>query len=143
VTHQTRRTRRAPDFENLKTVFMNGVPVDVPLYEVLVDTEVMEASVGHQFPREPGPLLDDALIEFYFTAGYDYVPTGPSIPLRHQRESVDERQWQIEHGGLVQSRQDFDEFPWPDPRDVDYEAIERISGVLPDGMQLIAQCDGI
>lgn len=145
------RKRRAPDFENLRTIFLNGTPKDVPLYEVLVDMEVMEAIVAHPIARDLGKKQDEGLVEFYFTAGFDYVPTGPIIPLRHRRRAVDrdsddpsdQRNWQIEHGGAVQGWDDFERFPWPEGRDVNYEHVERLSGSLPAGMKLVAQHDGI
>ncbi|MBA7705022.1 hypothetical protein ES703_113846 [subsurface metagenome] len=83
--------------------------------------------------------------------GYDYVPvtSGPNLPRTNVLSihdtaelSRDQRVWVDEHHGVIETREDFEKYPWPSPRDVDYSFIENLSKILPDGMMVIGSTNG-
>ncbi len=48
-----------------------------------------------------------------------------------------ERHWAPAREGIVVTEQDFANFPWPRPRDINYTVFEEAAGVLPPGMRII------
>ena len=61
----------APDFNRIrKTLLLQGEPDRVPIMESHIDRDVKKAFLG----RPARDLEDD--VEFWMTAGYDYVPLG-------------------------------------------------------------------
>lgn len=66
--------KRTPNFENLRrTLLRQGEPAYVPIMEVGVDYDVKCAFLGR-----PVKTLQDE-VEFWFQAGYDYVPLQAGI----------------------------------------------------------------
>ncbi len=61
-----------PDFNQLKKVlFQDGKPDYVPLYELFVNREIIEVLLGRKVTTKADQ------VEFYYKAGYDYVPVWP------------------------------------------------------------------
>jgi uroporphyrinogen decarboxylase len=48
-----------------------------------------------------------------------------------------ERHWAPSHEGVIVTGQDFADFPWPQPADINYTVFEEASNVLPNGMKVI------
>jgi uroporphyrinogen decarboxylase len=161
-----RLTGRAPNFDNLRTVLLNGTPEYLPIYELFADREIMEAVLGKPFPdlrsgvfrshtpisREEIVRFQDLTIEFYYKTGYDYVPAGPGLQLKRESHQTSEpgrkisgqkRIWQNERGGFIQSWADFEAYSWPTISDVDFAGIEYVASKLPDGMKIISGFSGI
>ncbi len=137
-----------PDFTRLRAVLLReGEPDELPFYELFVDREVQSALLG-KLVRTP---VDT--IEFYYRAGYDYVPSWPDIPALAvpTRDTADTaelqrdggRQWAEEERGPIANWADFAAYPWPSPRDLTFHAIEEMARHLPHGMKLIGQVGGI
>ena len=150
-----------PDFTRFRTALLcQGEPDRVPLAEGGIDVEVKTAFLG----RPIKTLADE--VEFWVTAGYDYVPLPCGIRLMfamgfssdtarqlgdrvsralHWKrghyglygDGYKERAWAEEHRGLIASRQDFDRFQWPEPDDFDYSAWDQIGALLPPGMKVV------
>ncbi|MHB9035993.1 MAG: uroporphyrinogen decarboxylase family protein [Armatimonadota bacterium] len=108
----------------------DGKPDYVPIYELYVDREIQEAILGKRDDRASS-------VEFYYKAGYDYVPAWPHDKLK--RGSQTNRNWECP----IKDWKTFEDYPWPDPNDVDYSEFESIVPILPDGMRIIAQTGGI
>lgn len=156
----------APDFERLRVALLAKEPDRVPLLELFHDLDVKEAFLG----RSIRGVEDD--IQFHVHAGYDYytfgfqyeemidaynrvgIPSsGPATPLYGKKQP---RHWVPERGGIISSRRDFDNFPWPELGQSRIMAManvfDRVTGGdavrlalehLPPNMKLILQTDGI
>lgn len=121
-----------PDFGRLERVLRrNGIPDYVPLYELFADLPVQEALVGHPLPDRV------ATIEFYYRAGYDYVPVWPTLALK-QGDLKDSRK-----GYPISDWQTFESYEWPATSDISFAEYEAVAPRLPEGMRIIAQTGGI
>lgn len=161
-----RLTNKEPDFENLRTVLLNGTPEYLPIYELFADREIMEVVLGKPFPdltrgvfrteREVTPeerrRYQDLTFEFYYKSGFDYIPAGPGLPLKRESHMTTgpareisglKRAWQNERDGFIQTWRDFDEFQWPTSSDISFSGIEYAAANLPEGMKIISGVSGI
>ncbi|MFA7158136.1 MAG: uroporphyrinogen decarboxylase family protein [Kiritimatiellia bacterium] len=122
----------APDFRHLrKALLREGRAGGVPFYELFVNGPVMEKLLGK-------PLTDRvSTVEFYYRAGYDYVPAWPGIPLEHG-DLVDRRK-----GYPVNDRAGFEKFRWPSPDMIAFDEFHAVARALPEGMKMIGQTGGI
>lgn len=126
------RRELKPDFGRLLTVlWRKGKPDQVPFYELLVNTPVMEKILGRKVPDTA------ATIDFYYQLGYDYVPVWPGLPLR-LGNLIDSRE-----GYPIIDRRSFGLYPWPSPSDITFADFDAIAPLLPHGMRIIAQTGGI
>jgi uroporphyrinogen decarboxylase len=155
-----------PDFGRLRTALQCQEPDRVPLLDLFHDLEVKEAFLNRPIRK----VADD--IEFHLFAGYDYytfgfqyqemmeaysrvgvASTGPATPLYDRKQA---RLWVPERGNLISNRKDFESFNWPEPGQSPImamsnvfnqvagdEAVRQTLEVLPPGMKLILQTDGI
>ena len=138
-----------PDFERVKTALLGGQPDRVPLAELKMDTPVMEAFMG-----KPVKDLKDE-VEFWASAGYDFIRFRPKFDFQHQAAKAnvanyslygnhkEERKWAAEKEGVITNTDDFDNFPWPRPEDIDYSRLEEVKEYLPKGMKVITGVSGI
>ncbi len=143
----------SPDFENLRKVLMrettNG---PVPILEYMVDAEIMSEATGIPLPGksllsfldtdlgtdaealEIGAKLMDLTNAFCQTVGYDYVNSFTTAPIRRTPLDIKEnpnqdgklRGWQNEHKGVIMTREDFQNYPWPSIDKIDTISNERI-----------------
>jgi len=151
-------TTATPDFEALrKCILREGEPDRVHYVELFMDQPIMD-QVAKRFDLvrglDPGdPLFPVQLrIAVYQFLGYDSVnarPTGLAFP-RDVLKAADttaiaaqaraERTWTNEHQGPISSWDDFERYPWPDPKACDTTEIEWVQKNLPDGMAIQASC---
>lgn len=150
----------SPDFGRLrKALLLEGEPDRVPLVEAGIEPEIKQAFLG----RPLKTLADE--VEFWATAGYDYVPITTGLrrmfwpgystsessarlqsALTHSLssryglgEANRDRAWAQEGQGVIASQDDLDAFPWPDPDDlVNAETFVELERLLPPGMKAIA-----
>jgi len=152
---------RCPNFERLrKVLFLEGEPDFVPFYELFADTEIMEAvtkeplsKIGLETRKETELYLKTG-IKFYSKLGYDYVPLG--IPFFLSRDNIllaedsakmphPKRTWQDENRGVIETREDFHRYPWPDLdeiQDAYLPMYEFVKKNLPEGMMIIPMTSG-
>jgi len=162
------------NFERLSRVlFLDGEPDRIPFYELFADREIMEAVTGEtlsktdlrtieEVERYLKELMGRGLIEhdlkvtidFYSELGYDYVPlVVPSLLSRDNIILADDtaerphmqRSWQDENRGIIETREDFDRYPWPDLDQIQefyLPQYEFVKENLPDGMMIIAGTNG-
>ena len=121
-----------PDFKQLQKVLtLDGIPNYVPFYELYADHVVMEKALGKK-------LVDRAAtVEFYYKAGYDYVPAWPDIDL------VMGRLEDSSGGYPIKDWETFEKYSWPDPKSISFTEFESIIPILPKGMKIIGQIYGI
>lgn len=124
--------RPEPDFAQFrKALLRDGVPDYVPFYELFANEETMEAILGR-------PVTDRAsTIEFYYRAGYDYVPTWPGCNLAGG--SLVDRST----GYPISDWQLFESYPWPKPESISFAEFEQVAPALPEGMMMVGQTGGI
>ena len=124
--------RPKPDFEQLRKVLLReGKPDYVPFYELFANVEIMEQALGKKVPDRA------ATLEFYYKAGYDYIPTYPGIALR-VGNLVDRSL-----GYPIKDWATFEEYVWPSPDSVSLAEFELLAPMLPEGMKMIGQTGGI
>jgi uroporphyrinogen decarboxylase len=118
-----------PDFNQLlKALLRNGKPDYIPFYELFVNREVIEAVLGKKIEDR----LEEA--EFYYRAGYDYVPAWPDCEMV-RGDLVDRRK-----GYPIKNRKDFEKFDWPGKADIGWKGYVKTAEVLPKGMKIAAMC---
>jgi uroporphyrinogen decarboxylase len=142
--------RVRPDCDALERLIRRqGTPRRVHAIELFLDAEVQDALI-ERFDLaagvEPGdPFFAEkrhaALMEHL---GYDTVrckPDGLDFPLFRTKAADSAglprdggRAFQDEHHGPVTSWEEFESYPWPDPRKVSLRSLEWYEKNLPDGM---------
>jgi uroporphyrinogen decarboxylase len=148
---------RKPDYRRLVTVLKReGEPDKVPFYEHFVDNEVIETILSEQLPLLVSHELKvrhlSLLVKFYRKMGYDYVPF--EVPLNLPRTNVltakdtaplsrGVRVWQDENRGEIETMEDFEAYPWPDPDEAaDLSYFEILARILPEDMGIVGGVSG-
>lgn len=158
------------DFEHLRKVIMRETrDGPVPFIELAVDGEIMAQVTGSDFPVErlselvySGPdvapdaavlgiKLMDLIIEFSAAIGYDTSLVTPLIPIRrtvmmpqeNPQQQGKVRAWQNEHGGLITTREQFNEYEWPAVETVNVFPIDYMAERIPPGMKVMVFIYGI
>jgi uroporphyrinogen decarboxylase len=135
-----------PDFNRVITALRCGVPSRVPMAEITIDEGAKEAFLG----RAVNDLSTD--IAFYIEAGYDFITLGrrlagfPPVWPAARAENYYEVQRAIAHGtmeGTVRSRDDYRDYPWMRPEDLDFRILDRAEGLLPPSMKVIRYCSPV
>ena len=132
-----------PDFSRLRKVLLReGEPVVIPFYDYFADGEVMEAVIGK-------PPTMETQVEFQYKMGYDYINAGIHLGYKHGMKhtadtaalSSGERYFSDDNHGEIESREDFDAYPWPEVKDAALlsQNIDKASSLLPDGMKIVLQ----
>ncbi|MBN1445414.1 MAG: hypothetical protein JW957_04840 [Candidatus Omnitrophica bacterium] len=138
-------------------------PKKVHFVELLMDEEIRKIIVEDLFGKkwisyskenEKPYLLQD--VDFWYRMGYDYIRFvgGGKVTLswrRNVRETKDtavvsrgERIWVEEGAGIISSWENFEKYPWPDVKKIDYSPYKFISENLPDGMKMmVCPSDGV
>jgi len=121
-----------PDFSQLRKVLLReGKPDYVPFYELYVNVPIMENILGKKMPDRV------STVEFYYRAGYDYVPVWPGVP--GKRGNLKDRR----EGYPFQDRAGFNAYEWPKLSELTFTEFEAVGKVLPAGMKMIGQTGGI
>jgi len=146
-----------PDFQRLRKVLLRqGAPDRIPFIELFADREIMEAVIGEPIPiyqlyeRSVQEIALRKTIRFYCETGYDYLSLGVRLDIPRKRTGAadtaalprDQRMWQDESQGVIETWDDFERFPWPRPEAIDYYPLEFSGRHLPDGMKIIAMGPG-
>ncbi len=141
----------SPDFNRIIRTVAHEEPDRLPIVEILVEYPIISRFLGREVTA--GDLVGQ--VEFWYTAGYDYVPqvVGMMTPgkvtsdsaiskvikerLRQEGKLGDEKSWNLEYTSFIQSREDFDRFPWDVAEQVETAHVENIRTILPPGMKVI------
>jgi len=159
----------------------SGEPDRVPFIELFADEPIMAAILGYEGSalsaetpphrratraRKPaegetegGGGADwearrrylDAVIEYQWGMGYDYVHVGgfygfprkenPSAPDTAEL-SMGDRHWYNAQVVTIADEADLDAYVWPDPADIDLRPLRYVAEHLPRGMRIIALGSG-
>lgn len=112
----------------------------MPLAELVIDEEAKESFLG----KPVNNLTTD--LEFHIQAGYDYIILGRRIagfpPLwdATHLENYYEVQRQVGHGrskGVINDWDDFKNYPWIKPDDLDFRILDEAEKILPRQMKVI------
>lgn len=156
-----------------RTLLREGPPGPVPLIELFADPGIIQAVLGEEVgwhsillseAADPddrrrvswrGRAVLDLILRFCYENGYDYVWawSGLTFPRSNFLAAADtavlenlpggSRMWQDESRGPIQSWSDFESYPWPEPEQISYRAIEYLNGVVPEGMKISVNLGGI
>lgn len=140
-----------PDFNRIRKTVAHQEPDRVPLVEILVEYPIISRWLGREVASED--LLGQ--VDFWYNAGYDYVPlvVGMMTPgkvtsdsaisrvirerLRQEGKLGDEKSWNLEYTSFIQCRDDFERFPWDVAAQIKTAHVESIKAILPPGMKVI------
>jgi len=150
-----------PDYHRLlNALHRQGDPERVVWLELFADREI----IGAILEEIPLPTQDkvkdreilnksiDQKMRFWYQLGYDALWHGINLnwPGLLSLEADDSaalsrgiRTWVNEKAGMITNWEEFDNYPWPLFSDVDFYPLEYAARHLPEGMAIIAQCDGI
>jgi len=140
-----------PDFDRIRKTVAHQEPDRVALVEILVEYPIISRFLGREVRS------DDLAgqVEFWWKAGYDYVPlvVGMMTPgkvtqdsaisriikarLKEEGKDTDETAWNLEYTSFIRSRGDFERFPWDVARQVEIAHINSVRALLPKGMKVI------
>jgi len=142
-----------PDVDELISVIKRQrKPKRVHIIELFLDDEVKEA-VWEHFDLAEGLNRSDPFytlkkqIKIHKFLGYDvfrvdiihkdffkmaFVTTEDTTQFSRQHRGV--REWTEEHGGPIQSWEDFESYPWPKVSDIDFRSLEWLEKNLPANM---------
>jgi len=132
-----------PDFQRVrKAVTREGIPDRIPLAEVGIDIEVMEAFLGRPIDGI------ETYASFWEKAGYDYAllgvrgqPIYDSFQLKIAEGQLTshspEKTVSLYSSARVKDEKTFDSYPWIGPEDVYYKDVDLIKDHLADGMKLV------
>ena len=153
-----RLPRPEPDVSQFLAALRRERPQRVPMLELKLDDEVASALLGEPLvpwqkdaPAEKRRQALRQAVSLMHRLGYDAFRLRANFPFELIKEptadtaglSRGERQWQSEHRGPIQSRQDAERYHWPTLADVDFGPAEEIARELPDGMGCIGFCGGV
>jgi uroporphyrinogen decarboxylase len=132
LTLQQAIPKPEPNFENLRKVLTReAIPECVPFYELFADEPIMAEILG-----KPVRTRVDTL-EFYYRAGYDYIPLWPLYRMRVGGFTT------AKDDHPIKDRASFEKFVWPAEGSVDFSEFENVIPLLPQGMGVIGQTGGI
>ncbi len=138
-----------PDFERLRKVFMlEGIPDRVTNVELHVDWQIKEEFLG----RPIKGIQDD--IDFWYQAGYDYIYLRANYEFKMVGDGNAEddhiyagdmqvTKWVEDETSLINSWEEFEKYPWPDPKTLDYSNLIACGKGLYPGMKIISGVGGI
>jgi len=150
-----------PNFDYLlQTLRRQNQGGPAPILELSADLEVMQEVCGRQF-KIPAELSTwdphftaakeaalkkvlDLNLEFALKVGYDTVKVSPIVPMsfpnfasaENTARPGEKRGWMDEHQGLLNSREDLDRYPWPEPSQINLFPLDYLAEKLPAGMKL-------
>lgn len=137
--------RRKGDFSNIAKVLKKEKPSRPTLFEFSHNSDInticcewLGLDVGKFMQNYPEIGL---CVPAFVAMGYDYA-TIPAMPFTFlETRRVSKASCAMSHGGVIHDAESFEKFIWPEVNpSVDY--IERLSEILPDGMQFIVKGPG-
>jgi uroporphyrinogen decarboxylase len=134
-------------------------PARAPLIEYIVDDVVMRPIVTGLLGRtwvdagtdraSQSSCLDN-LIAFWYHLGYDFIRFEQGLGFEMRQvlapdpapHSTKQRAWADQHEGRIRTWQDFERYPWPRVKEMDFFPFEYLNRHLPEGMGLIVSHGG-
>jgi len=150
-----------PDYEALlANLRLQGTPERVHYLELFLDGEIKQNIIrrygmGSEVSEDDPYRRWKIEIELQRFLGYDYVACsveGLAFPRETMKtedttkaagQKRSHRNWTNEQSGPVNSWEDFEKYPWPDPANFTTNNLEWLSANLPDDMCLFSGCHSI
>jgi len=143
-----------PDFETFEKVLRGKrLPEKVHFVEFWVDEEIMKFITENVMnekwihrSEKNDKVYWEQCVNFYYHMGYDYLPVQPMEELEDiafkWRETNDtallsrgKRIWATEGRGVINSWEDFEQFPWEKVK-LNLQIYEHLNKILPEGMKI-------
>jgi uroporphyrinogen decarboxylase len=129
-------------------LLLEGEPDRVPNAELHVDWQIKQAFLGRPIQE----VQDD--VDFWYRAGYDYIYLRANYEYRMVGDGTADQDrtyagdmqlstWDGEEKSLVNSWEEFETYPWPDPDTIDYSNLVACAWNLYPGMKIISGVGGI
>ena len=136
----TRLTRPVSFAEFLKVLRREGRPAYLPFYEHIASLGFISRRLGVDMSKVPrtGDEFWQLYVDFWLGMGYDGVPLeiGLNCPVKQSAEHGLSRT--SEALAMIASREDFEQYPWPDvATPIDFKPFEIVAGLLPDGVKIV------
>lgn len=138
-----KRIQHKPDFDQfLKVLRREGKPNHLPFYEHYASPGFIATRTETNFDKmQQGS--DEYLrtyMNFWLGMGYDCIPMERHLKL--PKALIDENEGTKSHGSeafvVIQSREDFEKFPWPnDSEPIDFTDFEKVAKMMPDGVKIV------
>jgi len=130
-----------PDFNNLLAVLQRSHPKRPTLFEFFMNDRIYRR-LAPEFNNMTDDPITESLrtITAFYRLGYDYaiqdIP-GFSFSLaakisRKRKETVSQNE-----ASVIHTREDFDNFPWPDPDLANYGVLDHLKEYLQKGMKFV------
>jgi uroporphyrinogen decarboxylase len=127
---------KEPDFKNFKNHLMLREKINFPIIELLVADEIKEKISGKRIIN----IKDE--IYFQRKMGYDYIniPSGILKPTKTlDQMKGNDNKWADEDKGDIYSLRTFEEYQWPEAKDINYCDYKSADNYLPENMKIISQ----
>ena len=148
-----------PDFTRLETVLRrSGLPDRVPFFELYSNIQPQVLSALGRTPS-PSPEISDRKerwgvsmaehITYMLELGYDYINASasgfvfPRTPDATALTRQGERSYVMAGNHTIGSREEFEQYSWPEPSTADYRPLEWVEKIMPRGMKVIAGSSGV
>ena len=147
------KEEKRPDFATFREILEGKKKAKrVHFVELLFDIEVRKYITEKYFQRKWVEYSDDTLddwvkqeINFWYRLGYDYVRIAGGLDFKGKSRIGDDtavlsrgqRGWVEEGKGMISTWEEFEKYPWPDIKGIDYRRYEIGSKNLPDGMKMM------
>jgi uroporphyrinogen decarboxylase len=130
-----------PNFDNLLSVLHREAPAHATLFEYLMNEPLYNRLSPELSKYSADPLIYyRKVIAAFYRLGYDYAVVG--IPgfsfsaVANINRRI-EKSMSLDEGSVLHTREDVNNFPWPNPDLADYGILDRLKEYIPEGMKLI------
>ena len=135
-----------PDIEELiEIIYHHGRGKRVHFIELFLDEEIKQ-QICEQFGIAKDVKTEEKFaglkreIELQRFLGYDAIRWGLrksmlfTLPHISSDGESDKRNWAVEGTGPIQTQKDFEKYPWPDVKAIDFSSLEWLEKNLPENM---------
>ena len=153
-----------PDFRRITLLFKDKNYIDrVPFYELFADLEIehevlmrLDKLEEDEKDFKKGKLFYRSLkdikkhIKYQYYLGYDYINVSssnfykfPRIEWTESQRKEGSRAYVQSSDSIIRNYDDFENYPWPDMKRVDYSNFEKVQNFIPEGMKIIGNFSGM
>ncbi len=130
-----------PDFENILSVFAREKPKRVPLFEFIINNPLRFIEDKNEYKTNNEAHNEyRKYIQMYYKLGYDFVapPSWEGDLLSFPFQDFEEQESRsLNVKSTIFDEKSFEEYPWPNANDGNYEIFDEMGKELPDGMKFI------
>jgi uroporphyrinogen decarboxylase len=127
---------RTPDFNNILKVLRREEPNRPTLFEFFLNPKLYAHLAGCKAENFGYPMVNVGdTARAFAAAGYDYVTMHGSYFHFPSVARKRDKTFSLNDGASITNREDFDAYPWPDPKDFDRFALNERD--IPDGMKVM------